>query len=523
MEHWQYIHDFFTSGPGVLLGSVFALIAVVHRKYLNDEWNLSGSPGDGAFKRRIEQLRQCSIAENYRQQLKRLMAWVDRWFGPVGETADGSWQARWLGCQPWTGLAFGRLLWLAVFYPIFFLLLSWWLTNKGNIGALEILPSADLWRRSLTIIAWIPVGFALYRFNKTRGWQTWAWVTIALALALIGAVGVAGALGGAGAGAAATAFVGVIAIAGAFGAALTVAFAGAGAVAVTGAGTGAVGACIGIGIGIALLFDSSQSKTVHKGRLGRFWIGGWILLNLYLMLTAVIIVFWGDPETLFDAFTILLFLGILPLANVPLDWVSFGVTRGLLHAIAEGHHSAPLSLFFGVLDLILALLFLLLVGLSTMGGIWLVNAIAVWGGSTPVVDLPALWRQLHTGGWRENLWIWAMLGSTLIPTFIHFVVAMFAVALLFPQHKAKWAADRMEKSLKENEALKKAGKPTDNVIVDHDARRIAVLYISLAKLGVLVVATVLLIVLGGLFFLHLPGFIDAILPGTDIVAGATGG
>ncbi len=116
MEHWQDIYDFFTSGPGALLSWAFALATPFLGWYLKDEWDLSGSPGDGAFQRRIEQLRQRSIAENYRQQLKRLLAWVNRWFGPVGQAADGSWQARWLGCQPWTGQAFERLLLLAGIY-----------------------------------------------------------------------------------------------------------------------------------------------------------------------------------------------------------------------------------------------------------------------------------------------------------------------------------------------------------------------------------------------------------------------
>jgi len=395
------------------------------------------------------------------------------------------------------------------------MLLSWLLTNKGNFVELEVFRPSGLPSRILTVMAAFMSMLLIYRTIPAGGWRSWVWVTVSAAILVAGvfAFPVTGIV------ASASAVAVIIAIF------APIIGAGAGIIVLgVNAAAGSAGGNAIFGIGAAyLVFYQLWSRAVRKLELSLFWLWSWTLLLLYLVLVAVIVVLHGEITDLSDSFFLLLFLGILPLANAPLDWASFGVTRGLLHAIAEEHHGAGLSLFFGVLDLILALLFLLLVGLSTVGGIWLVNAIAVWGGAEQAVALPALWQQLQIGGWRENLWIWAMLGSTLIPTFIHFVVAMFAVALWFPKQKAQWAADKMEQSLKEYEALKKAGKPTDNVIVDHDARRIAVLYISLAKLGVLVVATVLLIVLGGLFFLHLPGFIDAILPGTDIVTGATGG
>ncbi len=236
----------------------------------------------------------------------------------------------------------------------------------------------------------------------------------------------------------------------------------------------------------------------------------WLGLMLYSMICANLVVHMGTPETIPDALSILLFLGFLPLLNAPMDWLSFGVTRGLLHAIADGHHGLWKSLAYGLLDLVLAFVFLLAVGLSSLAGIVLINALLAWHGAAPLVDLPQLWAQLLEGDLRSNLWIWLMLGSTLAPTFVHFVIVSFALALWFPQQKSTKVAKAMARKWQAFSVLNQAGKPelADRVTVDTDDRRKAMFYLLGANLVVVVMAAIFLL-FGVLFlFIHLPAGIE---------------
>jgi len=148
----------------------------------------------------------------------------------------------------------------------------------------------------------------------------------------------------------------------------------------------------------------------------------------------MVIVHWGDQSKHQSTLTTLLFLGFLPLFNVPLDWLSFGFTRGLLYSIKPNEDSWLHILLVGILDVIIAVVFLVLVIGSTWFSLWLVNSLASLGGADPVINIQSLWLQVRDGDWQKSLWIWLMLGSTLIPTLVHFMVALFAFTIVLP-HK----------------------------------------------------------------------------------------
>ena len=197
--------------------------------------------------------------------------------------------------------------------------------------------------------------------------------------------------------------------------------------------------------------------------------------------------------------------------NAPLDWLSFGITRGLLRSIAGGGHGTVLTFLWAVADVLLALFFLLLVALVTWSGIYLMNQVAHWASGAVVVDLHQLLHQLRCDGWRANLWIWLMLGSTLLPTAIHFLIASLAGFLALGKATAKTAADKMQIAL--NEVNKHPDNPEARaaVIVDSDARMQAFLYLYVAPALVVVIWLLLVGLVSFGIFKYLPDLVQGFL------------
>lgn len=244
-------------------------------------------------------------------------------------------------------------------------------------------------------------------------------------------------------------------------------------------------------VAVAVAFEYFNKQATQKNKLSLFWFIAWLLLLAYLALSGWLIIQFGEEDSLETAFSILLFLGILPLFNAPLDWLSLGFTRGLLRSIAAPDHGWKRAVVYAFLDLLLAVVFLVLVALSSLLGLMLVNWIAVAAGGKEVIALTTLWKQLNTGGWKENLWIWLLLGSTLIPTAIHFLVALFALITIFPSRRANVVARQLQKSREVYEELARKGEADEGVLqaqggiqVNEDARRFAWGYIITRKLMV---------------------------------------
>lgn len=491
------------------------------RLWLKREWELLGNPGNPAFPDRIQRLREKSIAESYRARLNQLLILVSRAFGPEGVAREGSPGDKLFGCQPWTPLAFERLLLLAVAYPVLFLLIGGVTSEKVGLGNFVILEPPKMIPVAIRLLV---MGLSLYLFLRvadTPGWRRVTWVLV---------VGVTSFVVGAFAGPylLIVGFVTCILLIGFDHVAANVSavFAAAAVYAVVSAVNipvfhhGNLGAAviiltfpIAFGFATRCLVSHARHRAEVKDQLAFFWKSGWCVLVICIVFPFFWVVESGIERNRIDhSLIILMLLGILPLFNAPLDWLSFGVTRGLLRAIATGAHGWALSLLLAAFDLLLALLFLLAVAASTLAGIWAVNLIAEAAGYGPVVGLQALFQQLKSGGWEENLWIWLMLGSTLIPTAVHFLVALYALALVFPAKKARWAALHMKKArndwLRRDGEAETTGNPGD-VQVHEDARRYAFFHLLL---GQTLVTGFWLVSVGGfsyLLFTHLPGWVQA--------------
>ncbi|OED42094.1 hypothetical protein AB833_08005 [Chromatiales bacterium (ex Bugula neritina AB1)] len=492
--------------------------------WIRHEWKILGTPADGAFETRLNRLRGADgegrdYAQGYKARLKSFLARVDQYFGALpAPDEQGEVKALEQIRLSLSVNAFERLLLLAVAYPVLFVVLAWLFTNSGELGDLALLGETErAWQRAVAAL-FLGLGiFSFYRFAIVSGWRQWVWLIVAsvLASAFAGVVVFSGAFDGI------TVFVsnlgGAIAsvlAGGAIGSYILVAVAveaGAAASVLTCLVMGAVGLS-GVfnssgtyGLALAFVFAlftllcvigvESSSKRAREGKyLHLHYLAFYLLYLLFCAVAVWMIVAFADPGRYRPAFTLLLFLGILPVFNAPLDWLSFGITRGLLRSIVGGGHGAGWSLFWALADVVLALLLLVLVAATTWGGVYLMNQVALWAGGAVVVDLDNLLRQLRAGNWRENLWIWLMLGSTLIPTAIHFLIASMAGFLALNRATVKTVIAKMQMALDKKNMQGGDAEREAAVVVDSDAQRQAFFYLYIAP--VLVGAVWLLLVLG---------------------------
>ena len=80
-----------------------------------------------------------------------------------------------------------------------------------------------------------------------------------------------------------------------------------------------------------------------------------------------------------------------------------------------------------------------LLGSALIAMIHLMNSLA----NAPVLDLPALFSDLHDPVRRGDYgWLYLVLFSTFVPTFLHFSVSLWSVMALPPRTVRLWVADR---------------------------------------------------------------------------------
>ena len=142
-----------------------------------------------------------------------------------------------------------------------------------------------------------------------------------------------------------------------------------------------------------------------------------------------------------NSLAFILLFSLLPIINAVYDWLSIGITRGLLGAIAKGYHKTKEALFWAGLDIFLAIVFLILISFTMIATVGIVNHLA---GKT-VLDLNNIFSQLETKSVWENFWIYFMLFSTLIPTYIHFVIAGLSLVMWLPSSWREWLVADLEK------------------------------------------------------------------------------
>ena len=187
---------------------------------------------------------------------------------------------------------------------------------------------------------------------------------------------------------------------------------------------------------IIVLLGALQQWSGNRNKFGWFWL---FYTLLFMVLGYASLAYVQNSEYM----VMLLFWLVLPLVNAPLDWLSLGVTRGLLQAVRAQKHGGWRTLGWGLLDLVFALGFLFLIAAVLVVATALGNVVA---GKT-LVDLEAIFTGLRDDPWSVNhWWVYFMLLSTLVPTLIHFALAGGAATLWLPQRLREQVADNLEQN-----------------------------------------------------------------------------
>ncbi len=444
---------------------------------------ITGSPKNPAFQKRIKISRSYNPHDTYFLVLRGIIEWINRILKDTPKKTNESSNAflhKYIGVQPWTAKSFGFMLNLAVLYPVAFLLVGWLFSNYGKLGSLEVLPAIPskytivAFCERAVILALLSFGiFSFYKGIKTKVWKlSLVWYVVAFIVAVAFSI--------------IALFFKVIAIGFTVASASIFAFiflkskTFAGTIAVSASGAFAI-TVFSINYNITtyiLLFISAiishfilililnKYHSFQKNKAS-FWFISWFILLAYLLGSIYLITNFNKLNSIInDSLIMILFLGILPLFNAPLDWLSLGFTRGLLQAIADKKHSTKGIIFMLVLDLIVAIVFLVLVTASSLLGILLVNYIA----GTGVVNLSDIFSQLKD--LSKSSWIWAMLISTLIPTLVHIYFVIYALLVsFFTSERLKEAAKQLQLSI-----------DNPKIPPDSDAVRVAFFAIVLNKL-----------------------------------------
>jgi len=274
-------------------------------------------------------------------------------------------------------------------------------------------------------------------------------VAFALALALVKTfiVAFAGAVSFAGTITGAVAFVGsftgLVSFAVAFFGAFAVTFAGAlsgtfaGALSGTFAVYGAFAFAFAAAFAAAFTILNHLQKNEHLSALKH---QGYLLLValLYLAACCLLIVKFGLPSKL-AAILVPLMLGILPLLNAPIDWLSLNFTRALSYLIADHHGKKRFLLGFLLADIAGAVLFMALIIAVMLGVLSVANSASYFFAAKPILDfnqiMPAM---INADTASQYIWAHFMVLSTLIPTLLHLILVIVSV-VLYPFGHAKKA------------------------------------------------------------------------------------
>ncbi len=124
-----------------------------------------------------------------------------------------------------------------------------------------------------------------------------------------------------------------------------------------------------------------------------------------------------------------MFLSLLPLANAPLDWLSLGLTRGLLrYGLARGGTWRIVAISLVDIGLAAALMFPL--AAITVAVVGLANWSALAGGGAAVLPIVATLDALVAAPADPQFyWIYLMLFSTLVPSLLHVLGGLVSLAL----------------------------------------------------------------------------------------------
>src|SRR6202035_5822295 len=127
---------------------------------------------------------------------------------------------------------------------------------------------------------------------------------------------------------------------------------------------------------------------------------------------------------------LLLFGAVMTVLNAPFDWLSVGLTRGLLRRGIEKGGSAPLVL--SLLDALLATFLIIALVPVMVIGVQFFDRIGVLGGGHPILPLVKFFDGIEADPLApEFWWVYALLLSTMIPSLLNICVGAYSIIRSF--------------------------------------------------------------------------------------------
>ena len=424
----------------VILGYLWGVSAVAFGALLTFV-GLVASPfgqlwkNDADRKRAVGNLIQSGWRKTYTRLMTRWLDALDAWLSQ-DETERGLGPARRAFSH---GLIQATML-LAAAYPILSLAAQWIAGSPMSLGDAPLAEAGSAGQRAFVAV-WIILIIVLIglfvRAERNQSQARWPLLMSVLGTVLGGmylagrlyipspvAVAVAFAFAFAVAGAVAFAF----AFAGAFALAFAFAVVGAGGVAVA-----VAGAVAGAGAGAFAFALAFAVDRYNRGKSPLWWVG--FLVILLFALTATILLrdrIADAPLASMDAM-VFAFLGAFPIFNALADFASIGLTRYLLRRGLSGA-----SWRTALADLLGGGAIFAALGLSLVTWLHLVRL----PDGAALLDLPGLFGGLRTTP-GDYWWLFFMLFSTLIPTLLHGMVAVFTLLIEYPVVLRRWVHDRL--------------------------------------------------------------------------------
>ncbi|MDR3435831.1 hypothetical protein [Telmatospirillum sp.] len=441
---WLHLPDDAVGRGLVVLASVVGMaVTLAVRLSYNRYFAILGCGGQGlatAGRQDYDKIRDSLShggwgARVYARRLTRFLGWVDLFFGDAGQENRERFNSV-FGLQTpaalWTGPSFDRCLQLAFFYPIVTVFVIWTLFSHVGIGERALsLTELDGWRRLLAAVAVLGQTFA-YRqiYEANFVWHKVAWsITSMVFFGLLG-VTVAGPIPG------------IIVYA-------TTLSIGAAQLRFGGIKSSAPLPFLILFFGVDSVLRSLVEYLIGGYFLPMMLFGisaliiGIIFLPIQILWRlkrdfelpslaqlAILILFliskpiWVSQSAYWhQEGAVLLFLGLLTLINAPFDWLSLGITRGLLRRGLERDGLWPV--LYAVLDVVISVAVIALLAVTMVFAIQLFNDVAMLRGGpdASILDVRDLLAGIaKTPGEPEFYWVYALLLSTLLPSMINLMI-----------------------------------------------------------------------------------------------------